>query len=53
MFRRGRRAFHACLIEEPDAGLAAANAEAGRGFLLFLDSIKAAVVELLQQTHDS
>ena len=45
--------FHARLIEEPDAGLAAAGAEAGRGFVLFLDSLKASVVELLQrQTHD-
>lgn len=47
------RAFHARLIEEPDPGLAAAGAEAGRGFVMFLESLKSAVVELLQQqTHD-
>lgn len=47
------RAFYACLIEEPDAGLAAAGAEAGRGFVLFLDGIKTAVVGLLRQSHDT
>lgn len=47
------RAFYACLIEEPDAGLAAAGAEAGRGFVLFLDGIKTAVVGLLRQLPDT
>jgi hypothetical protein len=47
------RLFYARLIEEPDPGLAAAGAEAGRGFVLFLENLKSSVVELLQQqTHD-
>jgi len=47
-----RRVFYACLIEEPDAGLAAAGAEAGRGFVLFLESVKAQVLTLLRQQQE-
>ena len=43
--------FHECLIEEPDAGLAAAGAPAGQGFALFLASVRAEVIQQLQRTE--
>lgn len=43
--------FHDCLIEEPDAGLAAAGAAAGQGFVLFLESVRAEVARVLQSAE--
>lgn len=45
--------FHECLIEEPDAGLAAAGAAAGQGFALFLESVRAEVARVLQSAEQS
>ena len=42
--------FHDCLIEEPDAGLVRAGATAGQGFVLFLESVREAVAQNLQQS---
>ena len=44
------KSFHDCLIEEPDAGLAAAGAAAGQGFALFLESVREAVMRSLEKS---